>query len=129
MLSFEDFRAINAKRCVRWHKEGIDEWSVSDWAVAMVGEAGEACNAIKKLRRIECDAANINDADRQLSTRAEAIKQIGEEIADTLIYLDILALRLGLNLADEVIAKFNKTSERYGFPERLSAGPLSEAAR
>lgn len=124
-MSFADFSAINVQRCARWHKAGIEEWSISDWATAMAGEAGEVCNAVKKLRRIECDAANINDAHRQLSTREQAILAIGEEIADTVIYLDILAHRLGLNLAEEIAAKFNKTSERYGFPERLSLGPLS----
>lgn len=127
MLTFADFRAINARRCGRWHKKGMEEWSVADWAVAMAGEAGEVCNAVKKLRRVECDALNINEPGRQLSTVDEAVKQIGKEIADTLIYLDLLALRLGLDLEAELIAKFNETSARYDFPERLSAGPLRES--
>lgn len=118
-LNFDSLRIVSRDRCRRWHPGGMDEWSVSDWAVAMLGEAGEACNAIKKLRRIETGALNINDPGRQLTERNTAIAAIGEELADTMIYLDLLAQRLGINLADEVVKKFNATSARYGFPERL----------
>lgn len=118
-MTFGQFSQTNLERALRWHKGGLDEWSVSDWATASAGEMGEACNAVKKLRRLEHDLANISDPGRQLSTKAEAVAKIGEEIADTVIYLDLLAQRLGLSLADEVAKKFNATSERYGFPERL----------
>lgn len=118
-MNFNDFSALNLTRCGRWHPEGIAVWSVADWAVAMAGEAGEVCNAVKKLRRIEDEVANISDADRQLSTRAEAYDKIGAEIADTVIYCDLLAQRMGLSLSDLVRKKFNATSERYSFPERL----------
>lgn len=118
-LNFTELRAANAARCGRWHQGGIEEWSVADWAVAMVGEAGEACNAIKKLRRIETGALNLNEPGRQLDERGLALSAIGEELADTLIYLDLLALRLGIDLGLAVVRKFNKVSERYGFPERL----------
>ena len=119
MLSFAQLRQANKTRCVRWHKGGIEEWSASDWAVAMFGEAGEACNAIKKLIRVRLGAANINEPGRQLSTEAEAIAAIWEELADTLCYIDLLAIRLGINLEHEVRKKFNAVSEKYGFPERL----------
>lgn len=118
-LTFREVTAANVARCDHWHKGGLGDWSVADWAVAMAGEAGEVCNAVKKLRRIEDEIANISDPDRQLSTRAEAVKKIGEELADTFLYLNLLAVRLGIDLPTEVVAKFNATSERYGFPERL----------
>jgi NTP pyrophosphatase (non-canonical NTP hydrolase) len=118
-LTFAAVTEANVARCDRWHKGGLSDWNVPDWAVAMAGEAGEVCNAVKKLRRVEDDIANISDPDRQLSTRAEAIAKIGEEIADTFLYLNLLAVRLNLDLPTEVIKKFNATSERYGFPERL----------
>jgi NTP pyrophosphatase (non-canonical NTP hydrolase) len=118
-LTFAEVTAANLERCDRWHAGGIADWSVADWAVAMAGEAGEVCNAVKKLRRVEDEIANISEPDRQLSTRAEAVAKIGEEIADTFLYLNLLACRLGIDLPSEVVAKFNRTSERYGFPERL----------
>lgn len=120
-LTFEQVSDTNLSRADRWHKNGIEEWSIADWAVAMAGEAGEVCNAVKKLRRIEDEIANISEPERQLSTRAEAIAKIGEELADTYIYLDLLASRLAIDLPAVIVAKFNATSERYGFPERLGA--------
>ncbi len=126
-LGFRSFRKTNRARAERWHKGGIFEWSVSDWAMAMAGEAGEVCNAVKKLRRIQDDLPNISDSDRQLSTAKAAVDAIGEELADTFIYLDLLAQRLDIDLLDVIVKKFNKVSERYGFPERLQGA--REAAR
>ena len=119
-LTFDDLKNANLSRAARWHRGGLNEWSISDWAVAMAGEAGEICNAIKKLRRVEDGIANKSeDPARLLDTRDGAILAIGAELADTMIYLDLLAQRLGLDLATEVVLKFNLVSARYGFPERL----------
>jgi len=114
-LTFDRLREINAKRCVRWHPGGIEEWTISDWGCAMAGEAGEACDEIKKLRRIETGAANLSDT----KTREQAIQAIGIELADTVTYADLVAQRIGINLAEFVKRKFNSVSEKYGFPERL----------
>lgn len=95
-------------------------WSVSDWLMAMAGEAGEACNAGKKLRRIEEDIANLSvDPARQLTTKESALDKIAEELADTVIYCDLVAARIGRPLLGAVRKKFNEVSERYGYPERL----------
>lgn len=118
-LTFRAVTEANVARCDRWHKGGLNDWSVADWAVAMAGECGEVCNAVKKLRRVEDDIANISDEGRLLATREEAIAKIGEELADTFLYLNLLAVRLNINLDEQIAAKFNATSERYGFPERL----------
>jgi len=118
-LTFEELAAKNLQRVGRWHNGDLHAWSVSDWGCAMAGEAGEACNAIKKLRRVEDNIANLSEPGPLLATRDAAIAAIGAELADTAIYLDLLAQRLGLDLADEIVKKFNLTSERYGFPERL----------
>ena len=118
-LTFQDLTKANLSRCRRWHKDGINDWSPERWLTATCGELGEAANALKKLFRIEDEIASINDADRQISTRKEALDKIGGEIADTLIYLDLFASRLGVDLAAEVVKKFNATSRRYKFPERI----------
>lgn len=119
-LTLEQFAEINAQRAKRWHDGDIARWSVSDWLMAMAGEAGEACNAGKKLRRIEESISNLSaEADRQLSTRDQALDKIAEELADTVIYCDLVAARIGRPLADAIRKKFNEVSERYGFPERL----------
>lgn len=118
-MDFERFRTVNEMRGTRWHRGDLRSWSISDWGCAMGGEAGEALNAIKKLRRIEDEIPNISDPSRQLSTRGAAIDAIGEEIADTVIYADLLCSRIGLRLEDVIRKKFNETSVKYELPERL----------
>jgi NTP pyrophosphatase (non-canonical NTP hydrolase) len=119
-MSFQGLREASASRVARWHKGGLEEWSVTDWATAMMGEAGEMCNAIKKLRRIETNAHNINVPERHLTEVKDAIKFIAKEMGDTLIYMNLLAQRLGIDLEKSVIEVFNQKSEEYGFPERLA---------
>jgi NTP pyrophosphatase (non-canonical NTP hydrolase) len=113
MLTFESLRHANVARTKRWHSTGIAGWSLSDWAVAMAGEAGEICNVVKKLNRARDGMVGNTKSPDEL--RAD----LGAEIADTLIYLDLLAAASGISLAAVVTAKFNAVSERHGFPERL----------
>jgi hypothetical protein len=100
-LTFAEVTEANVARCQRWHAGGLDGWSVTDWSNATAGELGEVCNAIKKLRRVEDGIANISDPGRLLASRDEAVAVIGEEIADTFLYLNLLACRLGISLADK----------------------------
>ncbi len=116
-LTFEAVSQVNLERAREWHKGGLEEWSVSDWGVAMAGEAGEVCDAIKKLRRIECALESGNA--KQPKTREQAVAAIAQEIGDTFIYLDLLAQRLGLNIEDCISDTFNRISEREGFSYRL----------
>ena len=103
----------NRLRALRWHPAGIDSWSLSDWAVALAGETGELCNVVKKLNRVR-DGIAGNKEPAALLQRA-----LADEIADVFIYLDLFAHRAGVNLEDCIRAKFNETSARVGFPERL----------
>jgi len=119
-LTFSEFSAINKARGERWHQGNLAMWSVSDWLMAMAGEAGEACNAGKKLRRIEEKISNLSaDPYRQLTDVEQALDTIAEELADTVIYCDLACSRIGRSLVKAIIMKFNETSERYHFPEML----------
>jgi len=119
-LNFVRFARVNESRAKRWHHGDLAMWSVSDWLMAMGGEAGEALNAGKKLRRIEEDIANLSaEPDRQLSSKEAALDKIAEELADTVTYCDLVATRIGRSLEDAIRKKFNEVSERYQFPERL----------
>jgi NTP pyrophosphatase (non-canonical NTP hydrolase) len=124
-LTFDALRAANVKRCESaFHP--LAEWSPTDWACSLAGECGEACNEVKKLRRIaespEALAAKTNtpnkyaEGDEQYAARTE---KVGHELADIVIYADLLAARLGINLADAVAAKFNTVSDRVGSPIKL----------
>lgn len=96
------------------------EWSALEWAGAMAGEAGEACNAAKKLKRLEDGLASINEPGRHFSDLESARVQVAQEIADTIIYGLLLAARVGVTDMEAVIRQvFNAKSEQYGFPEML----------
>ncbi len=113
-LTFTALRAANASRKTRWHGEA-DEWSGADWSNAMCGEAGEAANVVKKIRRHETHtgtAYNTPDLEQLLPALAE-------ELADVVTYADLLAHKYGIDLGAAVAAKFNRVSAAQDFPERL----------
>lgn len=116
-LDFHQLRAANLSRVQRWHPgfgflEG--SWSGGDWGNAMAGEAGEACNVVKKLRRAEEGLKGALDG-----ATDELLAELAKELADMVTYGDLLAAYYGIDLGEAVRAKFNEISERQGFPERL----------
>src|SRR5215831_12881376 len=120
-MDFATLRRANLSRCNRWHKDGIDSWSESDWAVALGGEVGELLNKIKKLNRLRDELPNRDNSApwKDNRDRDTIVAECAEEIADIQLYLDLLAQRLGIDLESAVIQKFNKVSQNNGFPERL----------
>jgi len=96
-LTFNKLRKANVIRCREsFHANGVMEWSPTDWATAMAGECGEACNFIKKMRRGD-----------KVKTR-----DVAKELADLVIYVDLLAARLNISLGDIVKSKFNEVSRK-----------------
>lgn len=121
-LTFAALREANASRVVRWHHADTEPWTGADWSNAMCGEAGETANVVKKLRRHETGTSPQGDPEE-----AALRKALADEIADTVCYLDLLALHYGIDVAEAVVSKFNRVSERQDFPERLGAAePSSE---
>lgn len=112
-LTFEQFRAANVSRCIRWHPEGIESWSPSDWLTAVTGELGELASLLK-MRNRERDGLPGNKF-------SPTDKQIADELADVVTYLDLLAAVLDVDLGRAVAEKFNEVSIRVGFPERLES--------
>mgnify|MGYP001604808620 CR=1 FL=1 len=110
-------REANRSRVVRWHGPDSVPWTGADWSNAMCGEAGEAANVVKKLRRAETGARNDGDPDRIV-----LCARLGAELADTIIYADLLADHYGIDLTRHIMMKFDLVSERMGFPERLGVG-------
>jgi NTP pyrophosphatase (non-canonical NTP hydrolase) len=112
-LTFHELRKKNTSRCLRWHPGGLSDWSLSDWAVAATGELGEALNVLKKLNRERDGIIGNTEA-------ADVLRmQFADELADTVIYLDLLAAAAGIDLEIAITQKFNRTSQKVGFPERL----------
>lgn len=122
-MDLRDISRINAERCALWHPgfpERQDGWTGADWSNAMQGEAGEAGNIVKKLRRLEHglrQAEQGNETDERM--RAHLLGRLSTEIGDTAVYLDLLATFYGLSLNRCVVSTFNRVSTREGFPQRL----------
>lgn len=96
-LNFAALAAINVLRCEEVFG-GHQDWSLNDWATALAGEVGEMCNLLKKRRRGEM----ILD------------EEIAKELADVILYADLLATHAGINLERAVVQKFNEVSFRRG---------------
>jgi len=120
-MTINELSEISLQRSERWHGErGIEAWTPLEWAAAMAGEAGEACNAAKKLKRLEDGVASINEPERHFIDVAEAKMAIAREVADTILYALLVARRVGVTDVEMCLRTvFNKKSEEYGFPERL----------
>lgn len=119
-LTYAALSEVNLERCQEWHpgfpERNAGDWTGGDWANAMQGEAGEAGNVVKKLRRVETGFPGKVDA-----PPPELLAKLGEELADTIIYADLVATYYGIDLGAAVIAKFNAISVREGLPQRLEA--------
>lgn len=98
-LTFQRLRKKNVKRCREAFKRCLPDWSLAEWSNAMAGECGEACNLTKKMLR--GDRGGKKD-----------IKELGKEIADVVVYADLLAAAAGIDLEQAVIEKFNEVSDR-----------------
>lgn len=83
------------------------DWKLSAWCNAVCGELGEAANIIKKIER--------NDM-----TLDEARESLAKEFADIVTYLDILAMRAGVDLGKATMDKFNEVSRRVGSNVRIN---------
>ena len=84
------------------------DWCLAQWANAVTGELGEAANIIKKV-------------DRGDLTLDEARPSLAKEFADIVTYLDILAMRAGIDLGKATMDKFNEVSIRVGSPVRIAS--------
>lgn len=117
-LSF--FSSLNRQRCeaANGFNHPVESWSVSDWFTATMGELGEAANIAKKLNRVRDGIPGNLESPEKLELK------LGRELADTFIYLDLLAQRCGIDLEQAVRETFDNKSKQIGFPLRI--GPQSD---
>lgn len=86
----------------------------------MCGEAGEAANFAKKLKRVTDKITNLDKRTPKNKRNIDHYRrQIAKEVADTIIYGVILAGEMHCDIECVVRAVFNKKSRECGFPERL----------
>lgn len=112
--TFAMLRHANVERSSQWHlgNEGFDAMF---FAVATGGECGEALNVQKKLRRQELNAAGPTNIKPSRAT----LNDLADEMADTVIYMDLWAEKVGVDLWEAIVHKFNKKSDEMGFSVRL----------
>lgn len=104
---YPTLRSANIARQKEWTR-GVSV-SLSYKGLEMAGEAGEACNEIKKLERETLGMPGSR------SSR----ERVAEELADVIICVDLIALELGIDLHAAVRDKFNATSEKVGLETRM----------
>ena len=116
-LTFRALRGANVARLPQFRnangaaahlKEDGSDWTPAQWLQAVVGELGEYANKRKKYERGDI-------------SYEEFWTEAWKELADVVIYLDLLALQLNIDLGVAVMDKFNEVSERVGSSVRLDA--------
>jgi NTP pyrophosphatase (non-canonical NTP hydrolase) len=102
---FRDAKGRLSHPPIEGQPPGFD-WALSKWSNAVCGELGEAANLIKKIERGDFELDEVRG-------------ELADELCDVLTYLDILAHRAGINLAEATIAKWNRVSVRVGSNVRI----------
>ena len=122
-LTIRQFSALNKLRALEWHKDGLDSWSPAEWGNALAGEVGELCNVLKKLLRHDkgIQQRAVENENAPYGTRGMLLVEAAKEIADSYTYLDLVAARLGLDVQQCVVSKFNEISAREGLPMRFES--------
>lgn len=118
-MKISDVQSTNRARANRWHEGDFRGWSGLEWAGAMCGEAGEAANVAKKLKRIEAKLVGNAFSEHRQEVYDELRTKLGVECADAFLYLCLLASRYEIDLEQAIRTKFNSKSIEMGFPERL----------
>jgi NTP pyrophosphatase (non-canonical NTP hydrolase) len=115
-MNFADFSAINRDRCEapEGFNHRLDSWSLSDWFTAAMGELGEAANVAKKLNRVRDGIPGNRESREELEAK------LRREIADTFVYLDLMAQAAGFDLGEAVADVFDAKSREIGFPMSIA---------
>lgn len=101
-LTFQELREANVKRLSSSKYVLCEQnWTHAHWMQATVGELGELANLLKKV-------------DRGDFTLESKIGAIADELADVQTYIDIMAFKLGVDLGQATVDKFNEVSVRIG---------------
>jgi len=111
-MNIRELQRISAERCEApsGFNSAISSWTILEWAGAMCGEAGEAANVAKKIRR---DGPFYGRELVQMRTA------LAHELADVVCYAVLVAERMGIDLQDAIREKFNEVSDRRGCDIKL----------
>ena len=102
-ISCKDFRDANVAFCESpdGFNHPIQSWALDKWFTAIMGELGEAFNVMKKLYRVEGELPGNKENLQTL------VMKLGEELADTYIYLDLTEQYLNHKADDTPLSNLN----------------------
>lgn len=124
-LSFDIMREANATRLplfrnangLAYHAPDGSDWSLAEWVNATSGEGGELGEVVlvsailTTLGRV----ANVAKKVKRGDYSADSVREkVSKELADVVLYCDLLAARWGIDLGESVLLKFNEVSMRIG---------------
>jgi len=133
-LSFKALQEASRKRNKRFRnaRGGLAQkpdakWTPERWTLATMGELGEFANLLKKVLRgdFEVDLEDIKNSSGLVdrcglsdeSILSDDLKtKLAFELADTAIYLGLLADSLNIDLGEAVTQKFNRQSLEMPIP-------------
>jgi NTP pyrophosphatase (non-canonical NTP hydrolase) len=98
----KQLKRLNEERCPYFGNK-VEEWSETDWGCAIGGESGELQNWLIKRRRGD----NVD------------LKEVAHEMADIVIYVDMLATKMNIDLEETIKEKWNIVSERRNIPLKM----------
>jgi NTP pyrophosphatase (non-canonical NTP hydrolase) len=102
-MTFYEFQQLNERRENEANKyEKCRSWGLNNFVLALVGEAGELANLVKKIERGDF-------------TLDEVRGEVSKELADIITYADLIYTKLGLNTGIELMRKFQEINERIGW--------------
>lgn len=81
-------------------------------ANALAGEAGECCNAVKKLTMAELKPEWVTQNENRLPNKEVFTENLKEELSDSLFYLTQLAKCAGTTLDELMLLQFKKLGNR-----------------
>lgn len=122
-LTISEISEINNERKREWHNDADTDWSPAEWGNAFAGECGELCNYLKKILRHDMGIRQLAIKEgseyENPAVRQALIDKAAKEIADSFLYLNIIADELNIDMYQAIVQKFNEVSERENLPQRM----------
>jgi len=124
-LTFDQLQQANKDRAVHWRGGGKSP-GVESNIIELGGEAGELLEAMMLAVEVAAKTGKVLNESKKYLRHVNGmvggkdnLDDVADELGDVVICCSLLANKLGLDLAEITARKFNKTSDKHGFPVKL----------
>lgn len=123
-ITLGQIRQANVERQKEW--DGDAQFSEVFFANALGGETGEMAEVVLALQiqiavgKAENIVKKMERGRMGLPGSTASVSELGKELADILTYVDLLANKVGLDLATCWVAKYNEVSDKYGMHSHVT---------